>query len=41
MAVTFAGGAVIAARRQLREHPGQLERDPGTGSRQPQPSEAG
>jgi hypothetical protein len=42
--LTVAGGcaaaAAIAARRQLREHPAQLERDLETKPTEPQPSEA-
>jgi hypothetical protein len=41
MAAGFTVAAVRAVRRQLREYPSQLERDPGTNSAQPQPSEAG
>jgi hypothetical protein len=41
MAAGFTVAAVRAVRRQLREHPAQLERNLGTSSIQPQPSEAG
>jgi hypothetical protein len=41
MAAGFSVAAVRAVRRQLREHPAQLERDLGTNSTEPQPSEAG
>jgi hypothetical protein len=40
MAAGFTMAAFRAVRRQLREHPAQLERDLGT-TKQPQPSEAG
>lgn len=39
MAAGLALFAVITARRQLREHPAQSERDTGASSTQPQPTE--
>jgi hypothetical protein len=41
VAVGCAAAAAIAACRQLREHPAQLERVLGTSSTRPQPSRAG